>query len=133
MEPDPVDVVLATRYQDASMSALLPRELVLEVHLLARTQTRISPCPAESLAAWSRLLSFAVNALVSPRSRTWPTRAARGLTRRRFWQREVELQRGLPRPGVRSTRRCCSPLLEVLLPPCRGAPSPTAVPESSTG
>lgn len=111
MEPESVDVALATRYEDAGLSALLPRELVLEVHLLAEdTEAALATAGAVAVGVVA-LLSFAVNAFVPPPEPYLAYEAAPGLTRRRFWHREVELLHGVPWPRRQVNETLLFPLL----------------------
>ena len=112
MEPEPVDVVLATRYEDAGLSALLPRELVLEVHLLAEDADAAIGAAGAAAGGVVALVSFAVNAFVAPPEPHLAYEAAPRLLRRRFWQREVDLQRGVPRPRRQVDETLLFPLLE---------------------
>src|SRR5664280_2640930 len=66
MEPEPVDVVLATRYDDVGLSAMLPRELVLEVHLLAEDADDAVAAAGAVAGGLVALVSFTVNAFVAP-------------------------------------------------------------------
>ncbi len=112
MEPEPVNVALATRYEDAGLPALLPRELVLEVHLHAEDADAAVAAAGTVAGGVVALTSFVVNAFVSPPEPHLAYEDAPGLSRRRFWQREVELQHGVPRPRRLIKPELLFPLLE---------------------
>jgi len=112
MESEPVDVALATRYEDAGLAALLPRELILEVHLRAEDADAALASAGAVANGVVPLLSFAVNAFVPPPEPYLAYETAPGLDRRRFWQREVQLQGGIPRPRRQVDETLLFPLLE---------------------
>lgn len=83
----------------------------MEVHLLAEgadAAIAAAGAVAEGVVA---LVSSAVNAFVSPPEPHLAYEVAPGLSRRRFWQREVELQRGVPRPRRQAKEALLFPLL----------------------
>ncbi len=112
MEPEPADVALATRYEDTGLPALLPRELVLEIRVLAEDADAAVSAAGAVAGGVVALVSFAVNAFVCPPEPHLAYEEAPGLSRRRFWQREVELQHGVPRPRRLIKPELLFPLLE---------------------
>lgn len=113
-DSDPVTVRLWTRYEDVGLPALLPRELVLEVRLQAAdtdAAVRTASAVAGNLGS---LLSFAVNAHVAPAEAYLAYECAPGLTRRRFWQQDVDFQQGLPGPRRLIDQALLFPLLNAV-------------------
>lgn len=98
-EPEPVNVALTTRFDDAGLTSLLPRELVLEVHLHAEDANTAVAAAGTVGSGLVAIISLAANAFVAPPNPHLAYESAPGLDRRRFWQREVVLQRGLPSPS----------------------------------
>ncbi len=106
-----VEVALSTRFEDAGLTDLIPRELTVEVYLEAPdadTAVAQAGAVASGLVA---LLSFAVNAFVPPAEPFLAYEVAPGLTRRRFWQRHVIFQQGAPRPSRMLKDELLFPLL----------------------
>jgi hypothetical protein len=107
-----VEVVLSTRFEDAGLTDLIPRELTFEVYLEA-TDADAAVAQAGAIASGlAALVSFAVNAFVPAAEPFLAYEVAPGLTRRRFWQRHVTFQQGVPRPSRMLKEELLFPLLQ---------------------
>lgn len=112
MEPHEVTVVLLTRYDDAGLTDPIPRELVLEIHLPEAADSADAIALAGTVASGMvTFLSFAVNAFVPPGDPYVAFESAPGLSSRRFWQRDVTLQTGIPGPARPVDETLLFPLL----------------------
>jgi len=110
-ESGAADVTLTSRFEDAGLADLIARELVLEVRCPAHHAEQ-AVAQAVSLGAnLVPLLSFAVNAHVPVPLPHLAYEAAPRLTRRRFWQAQVTLEQGLPRPSRIQREELLFPLL----------------------
>ncbi len=107
-----VEVVLSTRFEDAGLSDWIPRELTVEVYLEAIDADQAVAQAGAVANGVVALLSFAVNAFVPSASPFIAYEVAPGLTRRRFWQREVVFQQGSPRPTRQLNDKLLFPFLE---------------------
>ena len=112
MDPNPVDVHVWTRQDDVGLGVPLPRELVFEVLLDAEDATVAISAAGSVAGGMVTFFSFAVNAFVSPPEPLLAYESAPGLDRRRYWQREVTLQTGVPRPSRRLDPTLLNPMLQ---------------------
>lgn len=110
----PVEVALATRYEDAGLTDLVPHELVLEVHVHAPDADAAVAAGGAVAGGLVAMVSLAVNAHVPPPEPHLAYESAPGLSRRRFWQRDLPLQTGLPVPGRMLTDTVLFPLLQAI-------------------
>ncbi len=106
-----VEVALSTRFEDAGLTDLVPRELIFEVYLEASDADAAVAQAGAVASGLAALLSFAVNARIPAAEPFLAYEAAPGLTRRRFWQRHVTFQQGAPRPSRMLKDELLFPLL----------------------
>jgi hypothetical protein len=109
-----VDVALSSRFEDAGLTDLVPRELAFDVHLSAEDASGAVAEAGAVVSALAALVSFAANAFVRPAAPYLAYESAPGLTRRRFWQREVPFQQGVPPPSRHLDDKLLFPLLSAV-------------------
>jgi hypothetical protein len=88
-EAGPVDVALWTRFEEVGLEAGLPQETFFEVVLIADDANAAVAGAGAVAVGLTTMISFCVNAFVSPPEPALAYDVAPDLEKRRFWQRRV--------------------------------------------